>query len=147
MVDYIRREVEFRAKVPETSTCTCAACHNVGRVVKLELPRTLYREGILQTEYSEYWLCLNCREAMVQALVWPDAEEWQEVPTMFQIELLSGGVFWVYAVDTAENMFLIYRDDQWTWIGMEKCKPYYPPAESYLKKQFISTIEEGGKTV
>lgn len=31
---------------------------------------------------------------------------------MFQIELLSGGVFWVYAVDTAENMFLIYRDSQ-----------------------------------
>lgn len=75
MVDYIRREVEFRAKVTETSTCTCAACHNVGRVVKLELPRTLYREGILQTEYREYWLCLNCREALVQALVWPDAEE------------------------------------------------------------------------
>ncbi len=46
---------------------------------------------------------------------------------MFQIELLSGGIFWVYAVDTAENMFLIYRDDQWNWIGMEKCRPYYQP--------------------
>ena len=46
---------------------------------------------------------------------------------MFQVELLSGGVFIVYAVDTAENMFLIYRDDQWNWIGMEKCKPYTPP--------------------
>lgn len=43
---------------------------------------------------------------------------------MFQIELLSGGVFTVYAVDQKENMFLIYRDDQWNWIGMEKCKPY-----------------------
>lgn len=39
MTDYIRREVEFRAKVTETSTCTCAACHNVGRVVKLKLSR------------------------------------------------------------------------------------------------------------
>ena len=66
---------------------------------------------------------------------------------MFQIELLSGGVFWVYAVDTVENMFLIYRDDNWNWIGMEKCKPYYPPAESYLNKQFIHTIEERGETV
>lgn len=46
---------------------------------------------------------------------------------MFQVELLSGGVFIVYAVDTAENMFLIYRDDQWNWIGMEKCKPYTYP--------------------
>lgn len=37
---------------------------------------------------------------------------------MFQIELLSGGVFWVYAV--------------------------YPPAESYLNKQFIFPMETGG---
>lgn len=43
---------------------------------------------------------------------------------IFQVELLSGGVFLVYAVDTQENMFLIYRDDQWDWIGMEKCRPY-----------------------
>lgn len=43
---------------------------------------------------------------------------------MFQVELLSGGVFLVYAVDAQENMFLIYRDDQWDWIGMEKCRPY-----------------------
>lgn len=75
MTDYIRREVEFRAKVTKTSTCTCAACHNVGRVVKLKLPKALYRDGILQTEYSEYWLCLNCRGSLVQALMWPDAEE------------------------------------------------------------------------
>ena len=63
---------------------------------------------------------------------------------MFQIELLSGGVFWVYAVDTVEKMFLIYRDDNWNWLGMEKCKPYYPPAESYLNKHFILPMETGG---
>lgn len=51
---------------------------------------------------------------------------------MFQVELLSGGVFIVYAVDTAEDMFLIYRDDQWNWIGMEKCKPYAPPWMGHL---------------
>ena len=63
---------------------------------------------------------------------------------MFQIELLSGGVFWVYAVDTVENMFLIYCDDNWNWLGMEKCKPYYQPAESYLNKHFIFPMETGG---
>lgn len=42
---------------------------------------------------------------------------------MFLVELLSGGIFTVYAVDAHENLFLIYRDDQWNWIGMEKCKP------------------------
>lgn len=59
---------------------------------------------------------------------------WMEVKTMFQVELLSGGVFTVYAVDQKENMFLIYRDGLWNWIGMEKCKPYtYPwqPLASY----------------
>lgn len=70
MTDYIRREVEFRAKVTETSTCTCAACHNVGRVVKLKLPKALYRDGILQAEYSEYWLCLNCRCAFKKDALW-----------------------------------------------------------------------------
>ena len=42
---------------------------------------------------------------------------------MFLVELLSGGIFTVYAVDAHENLFLIYRDKQWNWIGMEKCKP------------------------
>lgn len=46
---------------------------------------------------------------------------------MFQVELLSGGVFTVYAVDQKENMFLIYRDGLWNWIGMEKCRPYTYP--------------------
>lgn len=32
---------------------------------------------------------------------------------MFQVELLSGGVFIVYAVDTKASMFLIYRDGHW----------------------------------
>lgn len=73
--DYTQRAAEFRAKVSAASNCTCAACHNVGQAVKLELPRTLYRDGVLQTEYHEYWLCLSCRKALVQALVWPDAEE------------------------------------------------------------------------
>ena len=47
----------------------------------------------------------------------------EEAAMMFLVELLSGGIFMVYAVDAHENLFLIYRDDQWNWIGMEKCKP------------------------
>ena len=50
---------------------------------------------------------------------------------MFLVELLSGGIFTVYAVDAHENLFLIYRDDQWNWIGMEKCKPYTYPYTGY----------------
>lgn len=64
----------------------------------------------------------------------------KEVTTMFQIELLSGGVFWVYAVDTAEDMFLIYRDSKWNWIGMEKCKPYYLKVSEWANKKFVSTF-------
>lgn len=46
---------------------------------------------------------------------------------MFQVELLSGGVFTVYAVDTNATMFLIYRDGYWTWINETKCRPYTYP--------------------
>ena len=50
-----------------------------------------------------------------------------EVTTMFQIELLSGGVFWVYAVHTATDDFLIWKDNAWQWTPMDWCKPYYQP--------------------
>ena len=46
---------------------------------------------------------------------------------MFQVELLSGGVFIVYAVDTKASMFLIYRDGYWAWIDVTECKPHTPP--------------------
>lgn len=59
---------------------------------------------------------------------------------IFQVELLSGGVFTVYAVDARENMFLIYRDDQWTWIGMEKCRPYTYP------RYCTTNFTDGGRT-
>lgn len=43
---------------------------------------------------------------------------------MFQVELLSGGVFNVYAVDADAAMFLVYRDNAWDWIDMTECRPY-----------------------
>lgn len=54
-------------------------------------------------------------------------KQMEEAAMMFLVELLSGGIFTVYAVDAHEDLFLIYRDDQWNWIGMEKCKPYTYP--------------------
>jgi hypothetical protein len=46
---------------------------------------------------------------------------------MFQIELLSGGVFWVYAVYPQMSAFLIWKDDHWIWMAADKCKPYVQP--------------------
>ena len=63
---------------------------------------------------------------------------------MFQIELLSGGVFWAYAVPTVTDNFLIYKDDAWQWMPMDWCKPYCPPAESYLRKHLVCPGWEGG---
>lgn len=63
---------------------------------------------------------------------------------MFQIELLSGGVFWVYAVYPQNSAFLIWKDNEWVWMVADKCKPYFPPVEAYLNKQFIRPVEEGG---
>nr|DAI21204.1 MAG TPA: hypothetical protein [Caudoviricetes sp.] len=50
---------------------------------------------------------------------------------MFQIELLSvceRGIFTVYAVDSYANLFLIYKDDAWQWIEINRCKLYYAGA-------------------
>lgn len=47
---------------------------------------------------------------------------------MFQIELLTGGIFTVYAVDSYANLFLIYKDDAWEWIEINRCKLYYAVA-------------------
>ena len=77
-------------------------------------------------------------------MIFAATESKKEGKAMFQIELLTGGVFWVYAVHTATDDFLIYKDGAWQWTPMDGCKPYYPPAESYLKKQFIFPMETGG---
>lgn len=48
---------------------------------------------------------------------------------MFMIELLSGGgVYMVYATDTANKTFLIYNSGHWEWIGLDRCRPYYAGA-------------------
>lgn len=46
---------------------------------------------------------------------------------MFQVELLSGGVFWVYAVYPQNSAFLIWKDARWVWMVADKCKPYVQP--------------------
>ena len=59
---------------------------------------------------------------------------------MFQIELLTGGVFWVYAVHTATDDFLIYKDGAWQWTPMDWCKPYYLKVSEWANKKFVSTF-------
>lgn len=66
-------KVDFPAKVSDADNCICTACHHIGRVVKLKLPETLYNgKGLLETEYSGYWICFNCREKLMNALMWGD---------------------------------------------------------------------------
>lgn len=53
---------------------------------------------------------------------------------IFQVELLSGGVFTVYAVQPEAEIFLIYRNDAWEWIDISQCRPYtypWPPLASF----------------
>lgn len=43
-------KVRFPSKTSDADNCICNACHHIGRVVKLELPETLYnRNGVLKT--------------------------------------------------------------------------------------------------
>ena len=67
-----KKDVNFPCEISSADNCICSACHGLGRVVKLQLPETLYHrmgEG-LSTEYTSYWLCLNCRKKLMQSLMW-----------------------------------------------------------------------------
>ena len=70
MAEYIEREsVKFTAKMSAYDNCVCNACHNLGKVVKLTIPNTLYFDGKkLTTKYHEYWLCMDCRKKLMRAL-------------------------------------------------------------------------------
>lgn len=62
-------EVEFNTALGAYDNHICTACHNVGRVLKLKLPATLFYDGKrLATKYYEYWLCSECREKLLHAL-------------------------------------------------------------------------------
>lgn len=61
--------VEFKAVASKYADCYCGCCHATGRVVKINMPRTLYHDGRrLTTRYKELWLCDSCREKLVAAL-------------------------------------------------------------------------------
>lgn len=63
------KPVRFRAEMSTADNCICNACHNVGKVVKLTIPETKYFDGKnLTTQYSELWLCMKCRESLIQLL-------------------------------------------------------------------------------
>ena len=67
--------VKFSSEVSGADNCMCHACHHIGRVVKLKLPLTMYHDGKrLSTTYSNYWLCFNCREKLIDALMWGDGD-------------------------------------------------------------------------
>lgn len=62
-------EVEFTAVESGYNNCTCDACHFVGRVKKLRLPRTkYYTDGKLSTIYTNYWICDECQDDLQSAL-------------------------------------------------------------------------------
>lgn len=67
--------VSFPSKVSEADNCICRACHHLGKVVKLALPTTLYHNAKgLSTVYKNYWLCMNCREKLMNALMWGEED-------------------------------------------------------------------------
>lgn len=68
--------VEFTSRASVYENCICDGCHHTGYVLKLKIPTTLYHDGKnLTTKYREYWLCRACRDKLVQALIWEDADE------------------------------------------------------------------------
>ena len=71
-------EVSFPAEISACDNCICSACHDIGKVVRLKVPRTYYGDDgqTLITRYSNYWLCRKCTEKLVQRLN-TEVEKWQ----------------------------------------------------------------------
>ena len=74
---------EFKSEMSAADNCLCSACHEAGKVIKLELPETRYYDGEnLSTKYRGYWLCAKCRGELAHAL---------EKPSEPYSEALEGG--------------------------------------------------------
>ena len=71
-----RRNVMFPSCISTYNNCVCDACHGMGYVIKVDMPKTQYFDGKrLTTRTREYWLCRECRDKLVKALEWEDAED------------------------------------------------------------------------
>ena len=61
--------VAFPCAKSEYDNCVCDCCHGTGRVLKIQLPTTLYYDGkSLTTKYRHFWICDECREKLITAL-------------------------------------------------------------------------------
>lgn len=70
-------EVTFNSKTSKGKGNVCDACHDIGKVIKLTLPKTKYFDHRnLITIYREYWLCAPCRTKLVHALDYPEDNGW-----------------------------------------------------------------------
>lgn len=69
-------EVKFRTKMSRYKNCICDACHDTDSAIKISLPETKFHDGIvLSTKYSNYWLCIKCRNKLTHALDFPEEVE------------------------------------------------------------------------
>ncbi len=74
-MDESKKDVTFETKMSKQTNCTCDACHDIAKVMKIKLPQTLFHDGKgLSTKYSNYWLCASCRTKLSHALDWPEEE-------------------------------------------------------------------------
>lgn len=68
MSDYAEN-VRFTAQVSASIYCCCDGCHRCTRVIKIELPTTLYHNHrTLSTRYYQRWFCRDCADKLLAAL-------------------------------------------------------------------------------
>ena len=66
-------KVNFNSIVSTSEYCICSACHGLGRVIKVALPKSKYfNYKTLSTRHDDYWLCRECRDKLVEALEWEE---------------------------------------------------------------------------
>lgn len=63
-------DVKFTATESEQSNCICTCCHATDKVLKLNIPNTMYFDGkTLSTTYYGFWLCPTCRHKLIKSLL------------------------------------------------------------------------------
>jgi len=62
-------DVTFQGTVSEYENCMCSCCHDSAKVLKLQIPETLYFDGkSLSTKYHGVWVCKSCAQKMIGEL-------------------------------------------------------------------------------
>jgi len=95
-------DVTFQGTVSKYENCMCSCCHDSEKVLKLQIPETLYFDGkSLSTKYHDVWVCKSCAQKMIGELEKLIPQPENKPLTLEQLRGMDG--IPVYCIDGAGN--------------------------------------------